>query len=154
MVENRVLTGEEVLAVLTGLIHPPTQVGPASVTLTVRAVERVVGPGSIDFGGSEHRPVECEPVEAVKADPQEPYGWWDLGRGRYRLAYNEEGTIPEGHAGLITPWPGAVSSGLIQPTVLVPPGTRLPSLVVAVGAHGIKIKENARVSDLLLFRLG
>lgn len=153
MVEHRILTGDEVLSVLTGLIHPPTQAGPASVTLTVRAIERVVGPGSLDFGGSEHKPVETETVEAVKSDPEEPHGWWELGRGRYRLVFNEEGAIPEGHAGLLTPWPVAVSSGLIQPTVLVPPGARLPSLVIAVGAHGIKIKENARVSDLVLFKL-
>ncbi|MCH6567730.1 MAG: dCTP deaminase [Nitrospinae bacterium] len=154
MAQQRFLTGEEVLALLTGLIHPPKQVGPASVTLTVRAVEKVVGPGSLDFGGSEWQPVETEPVEAVKTDTQEPYGWWDLGRGRYRLAYNEAGAVADGHIGLLAPWAEAVSSGLIHPTVFLPPGAQISSIVVAVGAFGIRIKENARVSELALYRLG
>ncbi|MFQ6672887.1 MAG: dCTP deaminase [Candidatus Tectimicrobiota bacterium] len=153
MAEHRVLTGEEVQAVLTGLIHPPTQVGPASVTLTVRAVEQVVGPGALDFGGSEHKPVEADPFHAEKPDPEEPYGWWVLKRGRFRLTYNEAGTIPEGHGGLLLPWAGAVEGGLIHPTIFLPPGASVPTLVVAAGAYGVRIKENARVSELVLFRL-
>ncbi len=154
MMESRgILSGEAVGELLEGLVHPPKQVGPASVVLTVRAVEAVVGPGSLDFGGSERRPVECEALEPVRAEG-EPYGWWELDSGRYRMTFNETGEVPEGHAGLIVPWREAVLSGLLHPAVFLPPGSAVPPVVFSVGSAGLNLKENARVSELVVARTG
>jgi deoxycytidine triphosphate deaminase len=149
----RVLQGREIAELLGGFIHLPKQVGSSSVILTVKAVERLVGPGALDFGGGERKPAETEPLEPEKERPEEPYGWWELGRGRYRLTYNESGSVREGHVGFLLPWREALESGLLHPTVFLPPGSSVPSVVVAVGAVGLRIKQNARVSELVFLRL-
>lgn len=151
MTTSRVLSGEEVRAFLEGLIHPPKQVGPTSVVLTVRAVEAVVGPGFLDFGGGERKPLECEALEPVREEG-EPHGWWELDQGRYRLTYNETGEVPSGCAGLLVAWKEALLSGLAHPAVFLPAGSKVPAVLAAVGAVGLNLKENARASELVVFR--
>ncbi|MFP4646160.1 MAG: dCTP deaminase [Candidatus Acetothermia bacterium] len=136
---------------LKGVIHDDTQQKGIAYHLTVDSVYTLAR-GQIDFGGSERQDSSSSPVEPEKQNPGDDYGWWKLGRGFYHISYNESIELQEKELGMIAPLPRILASGTTHQTLLFAAGKEPTANLLLVGNQGIDIKENARVSQLSIWR--
>lgn len=147
-----VLEGAHVARQLKNLISEKKQVHAESVDLTVKSIFRVATTGSVDFGGSEYVPGEKVPLVPKKVNPSDKYGWWLLATGEFLVEYNEELALPPHHLGIIEPHERLIESGVTHNTQFITePGRRLLSLIHVCQAD-VRIKENARISRLMILR--
>ena len=133
---------------LEGTIYKDKQVDSRGVHLTVSEIHCITGRGETDFGGSEHRDAETEPLEPEKRDPDDDYGWWELDEGTYRVVFNESARATPG-ALLLVPSERILSCGCDIAPTLIQKGSI--ESVLTVPESGVSIKENARIA--LLSRL-
>lgn len=146
------LTASEAQSALDGVVHFDTQAAARSIDLTVAAVFRLAGPGQIDFGGSEFGEAPLEELPAEQSDPEDDYGWWTLREGTYLAEFNERLSLEEGHVAFIQPHERLIAAGASHAGRFAQDSSPQPlRVVLSVGAHGLRIKENARLSTLLLF---
>ncbi len=68
------------------------QITPNGFDLTVKSVEKIVEKGSIDFTNEERVIPETKELETKD-------GWWDLGKGVYKITMNEIVDIPNNIVG-------------------------------------------------------
>ena len=134
----------------TDILHLDTQEFAFGVDLTVAEVHRLTGPGSLDFGGSEFAAAPTEPVEPVKRDPGDDYGWWTLDGGTYRVVYNEGVDLDEDEFGLVLPHPRMLQAGAHHPSFSVFGEVDEIATLLSVGSAGCNIKENSRISRLVI----
>ena len=145
-------TGTEIAALASGIISEKHQVGPYSLDLTVASISMVKKEGDIDFGGSEEKEALTEKLEPYKRNEEEEYGWWELTAGEYLVEFNEKIEIPENHFAIIRPLPRALSAGVMHPEMTRLEGEMVDTTLMLVGKSGLNIKENARISSLLLLK--
>jgi hypothetical protein len=140
------LDGETIVSLTEGLISAKKQRGAVSLDLTVKSISRVVSGGALDFGGSEFREASAEALIPEKKSPEEPYGWWNLGEGRYLLQFNE--TIKPSPAALIliVAHSRLIAAGASHAPVIVDSLDADTRVLLSVGSQGLAVKENARVS--------
>ncbi len=115
-------------------------------------VHRLSGPGALDFGGSEFEEAPHEQVAPEKASPDDDYGWWNLGAGAYLLRYNETADLGDDHLAFVFPHERLLQAGASHAAFQISGGRDPLGALLTVGAQGVRIKENARVSRLLLFQ--
>lgn len=134
-----------------GLIHLDTQDAETGVDLTVAAIYRIDSGGDLDFGGSEFRPARRSKLRPELADEEDDYGWWELDSGVYVLRYNESLKL-DGHTAIVSPLPRLVATGASHPAMTrnSTDGDRPLEVVLRVPNTGVRIKENARVSRLVV----
>lgn len=149
----RYLPGSEVTEALENLIYSKTQQHDYETDLTVGAIFRVIGPGSLDFGGSEYAAAEREPLEPQKPSADDRYGWWDLSPGSYIVRFNETINLAEDQIGFIQPHERLVLAGGHHPAFYFRGSRESLEIVLNTGTGGLRIKENARISKLLILQL-
>ena len=130
-----------------GIVHEPTQTEGRGVDLTVAGISLVAGPGRVDFGGGELEPADLEAVETELRNPDDDYGWWTLEAGQYLLEYNESLSVPDDVTPVLQTRDELLERGAFHPTLHV---DSLGAVPLSVGGAGLRLKENARVSTLLL----
>ena len=150
------LSAEETRSRLDGLVHFDTQSADAEsgLDLTAEALLAFTAPGRLDFGGDEEQAAERRRLDPEKADPGDDYGWWDLEAGTYAVRFNESAELERGQVALVVPHERLLRAGARHAAL----GLRAPreesaplEAVLEVGRAGVQIKENARLSTLLLF---
>lgn len=151
----RILDADETRSQIDGLVHLDTQRAAAGLDLTVDSVARVAGPGRLDFGGSEFAPAEREAVAAELASPDDDYGWWELEAGTYVARYNETLELDPGRVAAVHPLPRLLRAGASHPGFVVEggegDGDGAPlEVLLTVGEGGCALKENCRISRLLV----
>lgn len=149
------LPPDEIRARLEGLVHFDTQASaPSGLDLTAAALFALTEPGQLDFGGSEAKTAERQRLDPQRANPDDDYGWWKLEAGPYVVRYNESIELKGKQIALLAPHERLLAAGAHHPTVALraPQETSDPiEVLLAVNGPGLRIKENARVSTLLLF---
>lgn len=149
----RILDPDDARSRVHGLLHLDTQRAAVGLDLTVGAVFRVTGPGSLDFGGSELEPAEREELEPQLREEGDDYGWWELKVGTYVVRYNESLDLDDGRLGHVLPLERLLLAGASHPAFVVD-GPRAPlETLLTVGDVGCRLKENCRVSRLLVMDL-
>lgn len=139
---------------MQGIVHLDTQRAAAGLDLTAAALFRLTGPGSLDFGGSELEAAPREEVAPRRRSEEDDYGWWELEGGAYIVRYNESLALDDGQVGLVFPLERLVSAGAHHPTFLVD-GSREPlETLLMVGHAGCHLKENCRISRLVVLGSG
>ncbi len=128
-----------------------TQVKENSIDLTVSEVYALEGKGALDFGGSEYTEPRRGRLQPVKEGDDE-YGWWDLKPGTYLITLNEVVSGLKG-VGFLSPHPRLLKAGATHPTLFTMEWKKDYILPIEVSMQGLKIKENARVSKLMVLRL-
>ena len=141
---------EQVAEKLEGLLHLDTQGFSLGVDLTIAEVHRLTGGGKLDFGGSEFAASEPEKLTPEKADAEDDYGWWHLAAGAYLIRYNERVTLGENELALVLPHERLLQAGASHGAFSATGETGLKTLLT-VSEQGCSIKENARVSRLVIF---
>lgn len=150
----RILDADATAERLDGLVHLETQRAPTGLDLTVGSVARITGGGKLDFGGSEFEPAARETLEPELADPADDYGWWELEPGSYLVRYNEVPELGDGELARVHPLPRLLRAGAAHPAFVVQ-GRRDPlETLLTVGTGGCGLKENCRVSRLLVATAG
>lgn len=151
---TRILDLDATRSHVEGIVHLDTQQAAAGLDLTVATVFRVTGPGSLDFGGSELQAAAREEIEPRLRSEEDDYGWWALDAGAYVIRYNESLELGDGQVGEILPLERLLFAGAYHPTFLVDgPRDPLETLLV-VGSGGCHLKENCRVSRLIVVEVG
>lgn len=142
---------------ITGFISGKKQfIGDSAALLTVAGIGTFSDRGSLDFGGSEYAEAQVKWLTPQKKADDDTYGWWHLSEGVY-IAELNEGIAPETeHLFLLQIWEPAQRAGIAHPSFFLHPEDLKKEqkplrVTVTVGSNGVDIKENARLSKLVLF---
>ncbi len=132
------------------MIDPEIQVQPNGIELTLQRIEILETSGAIAFDNSERKLPQTENVE-FGSD-----GWVHLPKGCYKIVFNEIVNIPKNIAAIARPRSSLLRCGVTVETAVWDAGYsgRSESLLVVHNEKGFRVKRNARVLQLLFFRLG
>lgn len=145
------VNGSELVNLCKNTVYAEKQTKPHSIDLTIKKAYQIENEGSLDFGGSEYKASEVKEIKPVKKNPEDEYGWLHLKEGTYLITLNE--TIDDiGGVGFISPHPRLLKSGASHPTLITLEWKSDYILVLNVPANGLRIKENSRVSKLLVLK--
>ena len=144
------LSGDKVVDCVDGIVHEETQLAEDGVDLTVNEVKEVTSPTELDFGGGEEERGDLQVVEPEKRSREDDYGWWNLQGGIYIIDFNEEVKVGEG-LGVVTPLERLTSGGSFHSPLLFQ-GDMDKNPVLFGNSSGLKLKENARISRLMVWK--
>jgi len=147
------LTGKEAATRVQGIILPKYQVHGHSVDLTVRELYAIDPTGKVDFGGSEYEAAGRAAVGTVRRRPEDKYSWWEVARGSYFIEFNETLELALDEAALLEPHDRLLRTGASHAAVFLRGHVAPLQTLLYVNALHLEIKQNARVSRLLVFRL-
>jgi hypothetical protein len=147
---TRLIAGAHMVSLAEGLISAKKQQGTFALDLTVRHVDAVESGGALDFGGSEFREALTTALNPEKKSPDEPYGWWNLSHGTYLITFNE--TMKSVDRGLILVFPHSrlLAAGAWHASTVVDTLDADFRVPLHVGAHGLALKQNARVARAIM----
>lgn len=143
--------GSELVSICENMTYAEKQTKPHSLDLTVKGVYEIKSKSSLDFSGSEYMASEVSKIKPEKKDLGDEYGWWNLKEGTYLITLNEK--VDEiGGIGFISPHPKLLKAGASHPTLVTLEWKDDYILVLHVPENGLGLKENSRVSKLLVLR--
>lgn len=129
------------------LLHE-SQFQPAGVDVTLREVYRFRAAGKLDFDNKERKISEVEPIPFNSDNIFLP-------KGSYKVLYNEYVKIPDDMAALCFPRSSLLRCGASLECAVWDPGYegRSEALLVVYNEHGITLKRNAKIGQLIFIKL-
>lgn len=126
-----------------------SQFQPCGVDLTLKSVRSFFSKGKIDYDNSERRISE---VKELKFDKD---GWIRLEKGAYKIIYNEVVKVPPDMVAIGFSRSSLLRCGAHVECAVWDPGYegRSESLLVVENPHGLMLKRNARVVQLIFIPL-
>ena len=149
----QLLPGKVAAARIAGILHPKYQVHGYSVHLTARKISSVDPTGQIDFGGGEYVAAGRTEIAPQRLRLEDRYQWWDLGRGSYFVECNETLNLAEDEIALIEPEDRLLRAGASHVSSFVRGHLAPVELLLEVGTARLRVKENARLARVRLFRI-
>jgi len=143
----------EIEQIWQNLVYFPKQVKNNNLELTLKSIHTFEGRGQIDFGGGEYQEAKQQEIfPELENDPK--YGWWTLEKGNYLVTYNEVIDKPKFMA-LISPHARILRTGVFHSTFLWLSEEKRQKIVtiLQVGKNGLRVKENARISTAITFKI-
>ncbi len=150
----RLLSGADAADHIAGIIHPKYQVHGFSVHLTVRKIYAVDPLGKLDFGGGEYAPAGRIEIATHQLRPDDKYLWWDLDKESYFVECNETLNLAPDQIALIEPEDRLLRAGGWHAPIFVRGHVDPVELLLTVGVPQLRVKENARIARVRLFRIG
>lgn len=134
---------------ITDFIDLEKQLQPSGFDLSVGEVLAYEGGGSVDFSNEERVIAAGRPLQPDRD------GWYNLGPGCYTIVYNEAVRIPLDLAAMARTRSTLLRNGASVGTAVWDPGYqgRSSSLLVVHNPQGMRLKKDARVAQLVLFRV-
>jgi len=131
------------------MIDPSVQVQVNGIDLTLQRVYGFLDTGSLDFSNQERIVATTAELDFDKND------WIHLYKGCYKVIYNEIVNIPKDIMALARPRSSLLRNGLTVETALWDSGYsgRSESLLIVINDKGCNLKKNARLIQLVFFRL-
>ena len=123
------------------------QLQPAGFDLSLREVQAYRGGGSVDFTNRERVVAETESIEP------DAEGWFNLPQGCYVVVYNEVVSMPLNLVALARSRSTVLRNGAAVETAVWDPGYRgrSSSLLVVHNPHGVRLKRDARIAQLVFY---
>ena len=149
----QLLSGKDAANHIAGIIHPKYQVHGFSVHLTVRKIYAIDPAGKLDFGGGEYAPAGRVELVPSQLRPEDNYRWWDLGRESYFVECNEMLSLASDQMALIEPEDRLLRAGASHVPLFVRGHLEPVELLLSVGVLQLRVKENARIARVRLFRI-
>ena len=149
----QLLSGKDTATHISGIIHPKYQVHGFSVHLTVRKVYAVDPVGKLDFGGGEYVPAGRVAIAPLQLRPDDKYLWWELDRESYFVECNETISLAPDQIALIEPEDRLLRAGGWHAPIFVRGHVDPVELLLTVGVLQLRVKENARIARVRLFRI-
>jgi len=127
-----------------------TQVQPNGFEMTVSEIYEIEGAGAVDFDNSGRK------TPSKKIIPFSKDGWIHLNPGIYSVVLNETVHIPSDIAAIALHRSSLVRSGVVLGTAVWDAGYsgRSECLIIVHNPAGFDIKKDARIMQLLFFKLG
>jgi len=147
------LSGEEISQYVSNIISKKKQVEVNCFHLTVKSIRQFTWQGHLDFGGSECIMAPTEVLRPQKKNEDEEYGWWYLQSGEYLVELNEKITIPESTVVIIQPLERLMMNGASHHALILEESSENIRLMLRVGSPGIALKENSRISKLIMLKV-
>jgi len=144
-----IITGSEAQGLVECMIDPKIQTQMCGMELTLQKIERFTSSGAVAFDNIER---ELPRTELMDFDSS---GWIDLAAGAYLVTFNEIVNVPRDAAALARARSTLLRCGASLETALWDPGYRgrSQSLLVVYNPHGLRLKKNARLMQLVFLRL-
>ena len=149
----KILYCNDIESTISNLISKDKQFHGKTLYLTLKHVYKIIGKGSVDFGGSEYHEAEKEIINPVKRIPEDKFGWWDLEPGSYHIEFNERFENEMDRLFIISPSRRILLNGTFHPTIVMIDHKYAAKALLIVGCNGISIKENARISICKIFEI-
>jgi hypothetical protein len=149
----QLLSGKAAAAHITGILHAKYQVHGFSVHLTARTVSSLDPTGQIDFGGGEYVAAGRMEIAPQSVRIDDKYLWWDLSRGSYVVQCNEALHLAPNEIALIEPEDRLLRVGASHVPLFVRGHIEPVELLLDVGAARLRMKQNARIARVRLFRI-
>jgi hypothetical protein len=149
----QLLSGKDAAPHIAGIIHSKYQVHGFSVHLTVRKIYTLDPAGKLDFGGGEYAPAGRIELTPNQLRPEDNYRWWDLGQETYFVECNEMLSLASDQMALIEPEDRLLRAGAWHVPLFVRGHLEPIELLVTVGVAQLRVKENARIARVRLFRI-
>ncbi len=126
------------------------QLQPSGFDLSLERVEAYLGGGTVDFSNEERVIAETERVQP-DAD-----GWINLDKGVYKVVYNEVVKMPLNVAAIARTRSTLLRNGAEVGTAVWDPGYegRSSSMLTVHNPHGLRLKVDARIAQLIFFETG
>ncbi|MBU1366696.1 MAG: deoxyuridine 5'-triphosphate nucleotidohydrolase [Candidatus Omnitrophica bacterium] len=142
-------------ALVENYINQEKQLTPNGFDLTVEKIFEFNLGGALDFSNKERIIPETKEIFPKKENLQDKYGWWQLKRGIYKIKTNEIVKIPNNLAAFAFSRTSLLRMGAFTQHGVWDAGFRGKSefILVVENPGGIKIKENARIVQLVFFRV-
>jgi dUTP pyrophosphatase len=124
-----------------------TQLQPSGFDITLHHIESFTGSGTADYSNQERIIAETTPIEP------DPEGWYSLPPGAYKVVYNETVNMPLDVAAIARTRSTLLRNGAALATAVWDPGYhgRSSSLLTVHNPHGIRLKRDARIAQLIFF---
>lgn len=149
----QILSGKDAAEQIAGIIHPKYQVHGFSVHLTVRKICAIDPAGKLDFGGGEYVPAGRVEIAPRQLRPEDNYLWWELDRDTYFVECNETISLASDQIALIEPEDRLLRAGAWHAPLFVRGHVDPVELLLTVGVLQLRVKENARIARVRLFRI-
>ena len=135
---------------ITGYKDLKTQLQPSGFDISLHHIEAYEGAGAADYSNKERVIAETTPLEA------DPEGWYSLPRGAYKVVYNETVKMPLNVAAIARTRSTLLRNGAALGTAVWDPGYhgKSSSLLTVHNPHGIRLKRDARIAQLIFFHTG
>lgn len=136
---------------IENFIDLETQLTPNGFDLTIAEIFEFTAGGAVDFSNKERVLPPAKAVLTQKIKPEDKFGWWNLKKGVYKIRTNETVNLPNDLTALAFSRTTLLRSGAFTQHGVWDAGFRgRGEFILAVeNPAGIKIKQNARVSQLV-----
>ncbi|MCK5287699.1 MAG: deoxyuridine 5'-triphosphate nucleotidohydrolase [Candidatus Omnitrophica bacterium] len=136
-------------------INLEKQLTPNGFDLTVGQIFEFDSCGALDFSNSERVVPECKQILAEKNNPEDRFGWWNLKKGVYKIKTNEIVNLPNDLIGFGFTRTSVLRMGALTQNGVWDAGFKGKGefILVVENQYGIKIKENARIVQLVFFKV-
>jgi dUTP pyrophosphatase len=134
---------------IEGFINLEEQLQPNGIDLTLRQVAMLQSPGKIAADNSQRVVPSLSPLMF------DGLGYIQLAPGIYSITYNEVINLPQNVMALATPRSSLLRCGVTVNTAVWDAGYsgRSESLLVVYHPQGFQLQRNARIIQLIFFRL-
>lgn len=140
---------------IEGYMNLDKQLTPNGFDLTVGKIFDFDSEGALDFSNNERVVPQGKEILAQKQSLEDKYGWWYLKPRAYKIRTNETVNIPNNLVALAFSRTSLLRMGVFTQNGVWDAGFQGKSeFILAVqNPNGIKIKENARVIQLVFLRV-
>jgi dUTP pyrophosphatase len=137
----------ETQQLITGYVDLDKQLQPAGFDISLKEVHAYWGAGAVDFDNKERK---LAPTRQLQPDAS---GWYALPQGCYMIVYNEAVKMPLNVVALARARSTILRNAAAIETAVWDPGYqgRSSSLLVVHNPSGIRLKQDARVAQLVFY---
>ena len=137
-------------SLVTEYLDLDKQLQPSGFDLSMESVEEFLGGGAVDFSNKERVIAETRTVQP------DVDGWIHLKKGVYKVIYNEVVKMPLNVAAIARTRSTLLRNGAEVGTAVWDPGYegRSSSMLTVHNPHGLRLKKDARVAQLIFFETG
>jgi deoxycytidine triphosphate deaminase len=118
----------------------------------VKGISLVDPLGQLDFGGSEYKAAGRVALATRRIRAEDRYEWWELERGCYFAEFNETLELAEDEIALLEPDERLLRAGAVHVPMFLRGRVAPVETLLQVGALRLKVKQNARISRVRIFR--
>ncbi len=131
------------------------QLTPNGFDLTVGKVFEFSSCGSLDFSNKERLLSEEKELFPQKINPEDKFGWWQLGPGSYKVRTNEQVSLPNNLIALAFSRTSLLRLGAFTQHGVWDAGFsgKGEFILTVANVQGMRLKQNARIAQLVFLKV-
>lgn len=140
---------------ITGYIDLKTQLTPNGFDLTAESIFKFAAYGALDFSNKERVVPPGKIMLPKKKNKSDKFGWWHLKKGAYKVRTNETVNLPLDLTAIAFSRTSLLRVGGFTQHGVWDVGFRGKGefILVVENPEGLRLKENARVAQLVFLRI-